>query len=298
MITLEERPPTRAVEASTKRRRRPVSTLATRPLLFVVLALGAFLSLLPLLWMLGTSLKRDRDIFAFPPKWIPDPATLLQYGRVFSGTPILQWFANTALITGTSVVGATLSSSLVAYGFARLRAPGATGLFYLMLSTLMLPGIVLLIPQFIEFSYLGWIDTFYPLIIPHFFGVPFYIFMLRQFFLTLPRDLDDAALIDGVGYIGIWWRILLPLSKPAHATVAVFQFIASWNDFMGPYVYLNSSSKMTLALGTRYFLGIHGAQWGQLMAMSCLMFVPMLVAFAFGQRYFMEGISVTGMGGR
>ena len=162
----------------------------------------------------------------------------------------------------------------------------------------MLPGIVILLPQFIIFSYIGWIDTFYPLIVPSFFGAPFYIFLFRQFFLGLPRELDDAARIDGVGYVGVWWRIFVPLSIPVHVTVATFQFIGAWNDFLGPYVYLTSSDHMTLALGTQYFLGLHGAQWGELMAMSMIMTIPMIVAFAFGQRYFTRGISTTGFGGR
>jgi len=263
-----------------------------------LLLVGAGAMLLPLIWMLSTSLKVDTQIFADPPLWIPQPIVFEQYARVFLDTPILLWARNTLLITGTTLVGATLSSSLVAYGFARLRARGSTILFYLMLSTIMLPGIVVLLPQFLLFSDINWVDTFYPLIVPHFFGAPFYIFLFRQFFLSLPRELDDAARIDGVGYVGIWWRIMIPLSIPVHATVATFQFIAAWNDFMAPYVYLTSADKMTLALGTQYFLGLHGAQWGQLMAMSFLMFVPMILAFAVGQRYFVQGIATTGFGGR
>ena len=208
------------------------------------------------------------------------------------------WTRNTVFITLTTLVGATFSSSIVGYGFACLRARGRSTMFYLMLSTIMLPGIVVLLPQFILFSYIGWIDTFYPLIVPTFFGIPFYIFLFRQFFLALPRELVDAARIDGAGYLTVWWRIFVPLAIPAHVTVATFQFIAAWNDFLAPYVYLTSSDHMTLSLGTQYFLGLHGAQWGELMAMSVIMMIPMIIAFAFGQQYFVRGISTTGFGGR
>lgn len=280
------------------RRAYRISDLVLRASVTLLLIAGAILFLVPLLWMLSTSLKTDTKIFAYPPQWLPQPIVLSQYLRVFQDTPVLLWARNTILITATTVIGATLSSSLVAYGFARLHARGSKILFYVMLSTMMLPGIVILIPQFLLFSYINWINTFYPLIVPTFFGIPFYIFLLRQFFLSLPRELDDAARIDGVGYIGTWWRILLPLSIAAHATVATFQFIDAWNDFLGPYVYLTSPNMMTLSLGTQYFLGLHGAEWGQLMAMSMLMLIPMIIAFAVGQRYFVRGISTTGFGGR
>ena len=163
---------------------------------------------------------------------------------------------------------------------------------------MMIPGIVLLLPQFIMFSYIGWTDTFLPLIVPSFFSYPFYVFLLRQFFISFPKELEDAARMDGVGWFGMWWRMVVPNAKAVHATVAVFQFMTTWNDFLAPYVYLTSSNKMTLALGTNYFLGVHEAQWGPLMAFSCILVVPMLVAFAFSQRFFVRSISTTGFGGR
>lgn len=284
-----------AKNRSAKRVVRRVAWLAIAAL---ILAAGTGMALLPLFWMIGTSLKTDAKIFAYPPQWIPNPLTLLQYARVFASAPVFVWLRNTLIITILTVIGATLSSSLVAYGFARLRAPGSRVLFYVMLATMMLPHIVLLVPRFILFSYIGWTDTFLPLIVPEFFGLPFYIFLLRQFYLTIPRELDDAAKIDGVGYLGIWWRIVMPLARPALATVAIFQFITAWNDFLAPYVYLTSNDNRTLALGTQYFLTLHGAQWGQLMAMSTLMLIPMILAFAVGQRYFVSGISTSGFGGR
>ena len=162
---------------------------------------------------------------------------------------------------------------------------------------MMIPGIVLLLPQYIMFSYINWTDTLLPLIVPAFFAYPFYVFLMRQFFLTIPIELEDAAKIDGEGHFSMWWRIIVPNAYAIHVTVGVLQFIVAWNDFMALYVYLTSSNKMTLALGADYFLGLHTAQWGELMAMSCIMILPMLLAFAFGQRYFVRSILTSGFGG-
>lgn len=281
-------------------RRKPIriNRLIRRVALYLALLAGSIVALLPLLWMLSTSLKPDSKIMAFPPQWFPSPVTWTHYAEVFSGSPLGLWFENTGIITVTTVVGATASSSLVAYGFARLRARGNKPLFWLLLSTMMMPGIVLLLPQFIMFSYIHWTDTFLPLIVPSFFAYPFYVFLLRQFFMSFPVELEDAAKIDGVGWFRMWWRMIVPNSKAVHATVAVFQFMTAWNDFMAPYVYLTSSNKMTLALGTNYFLGVHTAEWGALMAFSCIIVLPMLIAFAFSQRFFVRSISTAGFGGR
>ena len=216
---------------------------------------------------------------------------------MFRGNPVGTWFENTAIITTLTVIGATASSSLVAYGFARLRARGSNVLFWVLLSTMMIPDIVLLLPQYLMFSYINWTDTFLPLIVPAFFSYPFYVFLMRQFFLAIPKELEDAARIDGVGFFSMWWRIIVPNAIAIHVTVAIFQFMVAWNDFLAPYVYLTSTNKMTLSLGADYFLGLHTAQWGELMAMSCIMILPMLLAFAFGQRYFVRSIMTSGLGG-
>lgn len=280
------------------RRWAKTGRVTRRSVLFVALVVGSFLALLPLLWMLSTSLKPNSQILVFPPQWVPNPLTWAHYADVINQTPIGLWFENTGIITVTTVVGATASSSLVAYGFARLRARGSTILFWILLSTMMMPGIVLLLPQFIMFSYINWTDTFLPLIVPAFFAYPFYVFLLRQFFVSFPKELEDAAKIDGVGWFSMWWRMIVPNSRAVHATVAIFQFMAAWNDFMAPYVYLTSGNKTTLALGTEYFLNLHNADWGPLMAYSCVMVLPMLLVFAFSQRFFVRSISTTGFGGR
>jgi multiple sugar transport system permease protein len=188
-----------------------------------------------------------------------------------------------------------LSSSLVAYGFARLRFPGKDRLFILLLATMMLPGIITMIPSYIGFRYLHWIDTFYPLIVPSFFAGAFNVFLLRQFFMTLPRELDEAAMLDGASYFQIYWNILMPLSKPALITVGLFAFVYSWKDFMGPLIYLNSTENNTLELGLRTFDTIRGTDWNLLMAGSVMVLIPLLIMFFAGQKYFVQGIVMSGL---
>jgi len=253
--------------------------------------------LIPFFWMISTSLKPDDQILRFPPKWIPEPIKWSNYPDAIAALPFWTYTRNTIFITIFNIVGVILSCSLVAYAFARLRWPGKNPLFLLLLSTMMLPPQVTMIPLFILFKNLGWVDTFLPLVVPAFFGNAFFIFLLRQFFLTIPRDLEDAARVDGCPWLGIYWHIILPLSKPALATVGVFTFMSVWNDFIGPLIYLNSESKKTLALGLQVFFGEHTAEWSQLMAVSTLMLLPLLMLFFLAQRYFIEGITLTGMKG-
>ena len=202
---------------------------------------------------------------------------------------------NTVYVTILRIVGILLSSSLVAYSFARLRWPGRDPLFLVLLATMMLPGAVTMIPVYLIFRSLGWIDTLRPLWAPAFFGGGFSVFLLRQFFLTIPTDLEDAAKIDGCGYFGIYWRIMLPLIKPALAALTIMTFMAAWNDFMGPLIYINSPEKMTLAYALQLFQGAHGAEYGLLMAASTLVMLPVLIVFFFTQRYFIQGITLTGI---
>ena len=203
-----------------------------------------------------------------------------------------------SIITFATMVGTLLSSSIVAYGFARLRARGRDVLFMILLSTMMIPPQVTMIPVFALFKLLNWTDTFKPLIIPNFFGGAFFIFLLRQFYMTIPIELDDAAKIDGCSYLGIFSRIILPLTKPALATVAIFSFMWSWNDFMDPLIYLNSRDKLTLTLALNRFTGMYGmTAWNLLMAASLVVALPCFVLFFFAQRYFIQGIVVTGLKG-
>ena len=252
---------------------------------------------LPFFWLVSTSLKDLDQIFTLPPVWIPSPFLWKNYPESLGYFPFLQQLRNTLVIAVSAVILTVISSSLVAYSFSRLRWHGRDILFFAMLSTMMLPYQVTMIPLFIMFRSLGWVNTLLPLIVPHAFGVPFFIFLLRQFFLSLPRDLDDAAIIDGCSEFGVLWRVILPLAKPALATVALFQFLGSWNDFIGPLIYLNDPSKYTLSLGIQVFVSTVGVQWGWMMAVTTVLTVPVIILFFFTQRTFIQGIALTGIKG-
>ena len=231
----------------------------------------------------------------FSPKW-QNYSDALDYLPAETRHGLL-YVWNTVYITLLSILGTLISSSLVAYSFARLRWPGRDVLFLVLLSTMMLPGAVTMIPVFLIFRALGWVDTLRPLWIPSFFGGAFSVFLLRQFFMTIPGDLEDAAKIDGCTYFGIYWRIMLPLIKPALAALTIMTFMGSWNNFMGPLIYINSPEKMTVAYALQLFQGAHGAEYGLLMAASTLVMLPVLLVFFFTQRYFIQGITLTGIKG-
>lgn len=268
--------------------------------LFLLACFGAALMLTPFYLMLAMSLKTSAEIVESP--WaLPASPQWVNYARTWriEGTDVTfaAFFRNTLLIAVLGTLGTTISSSIVAYGFARLRFPGRERLFLILLATMMLPGIVTTIPSYIGFRYLGWIDTFYPLIVPTFFAGAFNVFLLRQFFLTIPRDLDEAGILDGATYFQIYARILLPLTRPALITVALFAFIGHWKDLMGPLIYLNSTEHHTLELGLRTFQTIRGTEWNLLMAGSVIVLIPLLVLFFLGQRYFIQGIVLSGLKG-
>ena len=267
-------------------------------LLFSLACAGALLTLVPFYLMLVMSLKTSAEIAQNP--WaLPRVPQFFNYVRTWTieGTEVTfaTFFKNTIVIAVLSTLGTVLSSSLVAFGFARLRFPGRDRLFVLLLATMMLPGIVTMIPSYIGFRYLHWIDTFYPLIVPSFFGGAFNVFLMRQFFMTLPRELDEAARLDGATYFQIYARVLLPLTRPALVTVGLFSFIGHWKDLMGPLIYLNSTENQTLELGLRTFQTIRGTEWNLLMAGSVIVLVPLLILFFAGQRYFIQGIVMSGL---
>jgi ABC-type glycerol-3-phosphate transport system permease component len=287
-----------AALARTRRSSARLARGATAAAVAYAALLGlAFLFLIPFFWMLSSSLKTEADIWVFPPAWIPNPVRWGNYPEALALMKFPLRLYNTLYVTVLSTVGLLLSSSLVAYGFARFRFVGRDVLFVALLSTMMLPPQVTMIPVFVLFREIGWLNTFNPLIVPAFFGAPFFIFLLRQFFMTITTELDDAAKIDGCSYPGIYWRIVLPLAKPALATVAIFSFISHWNDFLWPLIYLSDDSKFTLALGLATFRGLYATQWGYLMAASVVVLLPCLVIFFLAQRYFIEGITLTGMKG-
>jgi multiple sugar transport system permease protein len=264
-------------------------------LVHLALWFGVILMFIPLAWTLSTSLKPVSDVYIFPPKWIPNPVRWQNYVEAVTTIPFMLYTWNTLIITLFSIVGKVISVTLVAFAFARLQWWGRDVLFLVMLSTLMLPPQVTLIPQFVLFKELGWIDTFLPLIVPDFFGGPFLTFLVRQFFMTLPRDLDDAARIDGCSSFGVYWRIIMPLSKAAIIVVVIFVFNGSWNEFLLPLIYLHSQENFTLALGLRMFQGEASTSWHLLMAASLLTMLPVLLFFFVAQRYFMQGIVFTGV---
>lgn len=267
-------------------------------LTYLVLVITGTMILLPLLWMVSTSLKTRGELFLVPPVWIPKVLHWENYPDALTRMPFGRFFLNTSVITVFSVIGQLASSPLVAYSFARLRFRGRNLLFMLVLGTMMLPAQVTMIPMYLLFRELGWIDTFLPLIVPNFFGSAYFIFLLRQFMLTIPPELGDAAKIDGCGYFGTFARIYLPLSKPALATLAIFTFTSAWNDFMGPVIYLNSRDNWTLSVGLRGFTAMYGqTPWQLLMAASLVTVIPCVLLYFFAQSYFIQGIVITGVKG-
>jgi len=302
---------TLAEAQQTKIRERPLfkrPQWSTGKVFALLLLLGiSILFIVPLLWMISTSLKEAQDLVGI--RWIPTRLAWENYVDAFSFGMWPQWTLNTVIITVLSVIGQVLSSSLVAYAFARLRWRGRDALFSVVLATMMLPSVVTLIPQFVLFSnlpafgFMGskvWVNTFLPLIVPAFTGSAFYIFLLRQFMRGIPQDLTDAARIDGAGELRIWWSIILPMTKPALAVVAIFTFQGAWQDFMGPLLYLQSEKWYTLQLGLRQFEAAAGGSpaWHWLMAASLMVMLPVLIVFIAFQRYFIEGFNFSGLAGR
>ena len=278
--------------------RQSVRRRITLAFVYLALVAGAVVILAPFLWMLSTALKVPGTEFIYPPQLFTRPLRWNNFSEGWGALPFTRWFFNTSVITLLSVTGAMVSSSLVAYGFARLEFPGRTILFVILLSTMMLPFHVRLIPMFITFRYLGWIDTYLPLVVPFFFGgVPFFIFLVRQFFLTIPLEMEDAAAIDGAGVFTTFLRIILPLSRPVLGVVGVFAFIRVWNDFLEPLIYIHSMDKMTLSLGLRFFQAQDFTDWTRLMAVSIVVLVPSLVLFFVAQKYYIHGVVTTGIKG-
>lgn len=257
----------------------------------------AFIFILPFLWMLSTSLKSNTQLYVYPPILVPIPAAWENYPTAVFYIDFFLYLRNTLIIAISATIGALISCSLVAYSLARIPWPGRNVLFVLTVATLMLPFQVTLIPLFLVFKSLAWVGDFRPLIIPHFFGGALYIFLLRQFFMTIPMELSEAAHIDGASELRIYWSIVLPLAKPALATVAIFEFIARWRDYLGPLIYLNDQKLYTLSLGIYEYRSQYGAEWGLLMAASVLITLPIILLFFFLQKTFVQGITLTGIKG-
>jgi ABC-type glycerol-3-phosphate transport system permease component len=276
-----------------------VTHIVERIITHALLVFFAVVFTLPLYWLVSNAVKPDPEMFLMPPKWIPSQLLLDRFFKAYTYVPYGQYTLNTMYICVYNVIATLVSCTLVAYGFARLEWKGRDTIFYLVIATMMLPYQVTLIPQYIVFSKIHWIGTFMPLNVPAWFGNPFLIFLMRQFFMTIPQELTDAARIDGTSEVGILWRILIPLSKPALATMAVFTFMWNWNDFFWPLIYLSKEKMFTLGLGLYHFLGPswNKTNWGLLFAASTMMTLPPVILFFFAQRTFIEGITLTGIKG-
>jgi multiple sugar transport system permease protein len=274
------------------------SQLMINMLIYLILIILVLILMIPYIWMVSTAMKSLAQASRWPPSLIPNPIVWENFSNaLFTWLPFHIFFRNTILVGIFVVVGEVLSCSFVAYGFARLRFPGRDILFAIVLSTMMVPFVVRLVPLFLLYRNLGWINTLYPLIVPAFFaGTPFFIFLLRQFYRTIPDELSDAARIDGASDYQIWWRLIVPLSKPALAAIAIFAFQDVWNDFLGPLVFLRDTNVKTVMLGIYSLVGMV-PEWPPVMAAVTVVTLPMLLIFFFFQRFFIEGITVTGMKG-
>lgn len=265
--------------------------------LHLMLVLGSIVFMLPFLWMVSSSLKTDVEIFRVPISLVPDTLQFRNYIEAVQAIAFFRFLGNTVLYASLATLGTLLSCVFIAYGFARIPWRGRDVVFVVVLATMMLPFQVRMIPLYVAYGRLGWLNTYLPLVVPTFFGNAFYIFLLRQFMLTLPHELDDAARVDGCNEFGIFRRIILPLTKPAIITVAIFEFLFAWNDFVGPLIYLRDPQSYTLSVGLQLYFTQHGAEWGLLMAAATMFTLPMVIVFFVAQRAFIEGISLTGIKG-
>ncbi len=289
--------------------------LISQLLVHLLLIVGGIGVLIPFFWMVSSSLKPDWEIFQIPPAWIPEEPLWQNYAIVLTGHrpdaegsragqgwSFMRFVWNTTYVTAWVLIGRLLTASLAAYGFARLRFPGRNALFIIMLTTMMVPSHVTMIPIYFIFKTLKTLDTYWPLVLPVWFGGgAFFIFLLRQFINSIPSDYDDAARIDGCGWFGVYWRIILPMAKPALGAVAIFSFMATWNDFMGPLIYISTMSKYTVAIGLHFFRNNASPAarplWNLTMAASVVAMAPPLLLFFFAQRYYIQGVVVSGLKG-
>lgn len=289
----------RAVHSVPWHRRRETRRVLHAILVYALVIPGALIFMIPLIWMLSTALKEPKQVFIFPPQWIPDPIMWENFARGWSDfLPFNRFLLNSMIITSNNIIGNLVSCCLAAFAFARLRARGRGFFFVLVLGTMLLPAEVTIIPQYVLFTKLGWNNTWLPLMVPSWFGWAFFIFLLRQFFMGIPRELDEAARLDGASSWRILWSIILPLSKPALATVVIFAFIGNWNNFLFPLIYIRSTDMQVLAVGLNMFRGAYGnTNYNYMMAVALLVLMPVLLVFFFGQRLFVRGIALTGIKG-
>jgi multiple sugar transport system permease protein len=277
-------------------RRRPVDSAIVRIVSYLLIVLGASVVLVPFFWMISTSLKAEADLFDYPPQWIPTPPQVVNYKDAWNTLPFDRFLLNTVFMTVLAMFAELATASIVAYGFARYRFPLRNTLFILLLSTMMLPGILTMIPKFIMWREVGRIDTFTPMTVGAWFvWGPSFVFLLRQFFLSIPREIEEAAVIDGANTFQVFWQVMLPLVRPALLAIGVLSFQANWNNFEGPLIYLSTLEKYPMVLGLQFFgdtLSKEAPKWHYMMAMATLMAAPILTLFFLAQRYFIEGLTV------
>lgn len=277
-------------ERAAERSRRSIS--------YLLLIIGAVVFIMPFLWMLSTSLKTGQEVVAFPPTLVPGEPQWQNYPEGWTTMPFTQFLFNSILITGLSVVGNLVSCILPAYAFARLRSRSRATLFTVLIATMLIPAEITLVPTFLIFSKFGLVNTYWPLILPAWFGYAYFIFLLRQFFMSIPQELTDAARIDGASHLRTLWSVFMPLAKPAVAAIAVFSFVGNWNNFLTPLIYLRTQNNFTLALGLNLFQGQYITEYNKMMAVGIISILPILLVFFFAQRTFIEGVRLSGMGGR
>lgn len=275
---------------------QPNSWVSKVALHFVLIAVAAVF-VVPFIWMVSSSFKTNADIFLFPPRWIPRPFVVSNYVQLFEEMPFARFFMNSVKVSGLSTFGLLLSTSLAGYAFARFSFPGRDAIFYVLLATMMIPREVTMIPTFLIMRWLGWINTHLPLIVPSFLGSAFGTFLMRQFFMTLPGELEDAARIDGCSRFTIYSRVFLPLAGPALGALGIFSFMAQWNNLLDPVIYVNDLSKMTLTVGLASLRGEYYTDWGILMAGALVSVIPILIVYAAAQKYFVKGITMSGIKG-
>jgi multiple sugar transport system permease protein len=262
---------------------------------FSLLSIFSIVLIFPLLWMVSTSLKAPFEVMSMDMNLIPEKPLWSNYADIFEKFPVFTYLGNTIFITVMNIIGKLISCTLVAYGFAKYNGPGKNILFILLLSTMMIPWSVLMVPQFILFKEIGWYNTFLPLWVPSFFGDAFSIFLLRQFMLGIPKELEESARIDGAGVLRVLWSVVLPNLKPALAVVAIFSFFHTWNDFLGPLIFLADPEKATLQLGIQFLRTQFNVEWQYMMALSVVSIIPCLIVFFIGQRKIIDGITMTGI---
>lgn len=264
--------------------------------LHAILGAGAFLMVVPFIWMLVTSIKEPGTEFVFPPEWIPKKLDFSNYPKALELVPLVQLMFNSIKVAGLITIGELITGSMAAFAFARLRFPGRDIIFLAYLSTMMVPHQVTLLPQFILMKYLGWLDTHFALVVPYLVGA-FGTFLLRQFFMTIPKELEEAATIDGCSPLRIYWNIILPLSKPALAALAIFVFMGAWNNLLTPLIFVSSMEMRTLPIGLAFFVDFYQIKYTLLMAAATMALLPVMIVYLAAQKYFIEGITLSGLKG-